>query len=193
MSLVSEINNQAAAVQTIVVPQVINASTNSSSTLPPIKGSLCTDPAVATKLYMGDGTNWNSIIPSSQVFSNGGTGTLAQLSLSALSTPTVGDWNICSFGNIVVITIQATMVVAIGGSGQQIVSQAGAVPLIYRPSLLGSKTVQVPVQVNGVVQTGSVVVGTDGTLTIYSGWGTTGFGTTGNNGIMQCSFVYGII
>lgn len=191
MSLVSEINGQAATVEVIVVPSAFNAAVNISPSLPPTKGSLCVDTTVAQSLFMGDGTTWNALVPTFSLVSP--TPQLPQLSLSAGGAVTNANWSLQRTGNIVTMTMTANIVVAIAGSGNLITSTVGAVPFIYRP-LLADKIAQCPVSVDGTVQTGSVKISTLGTLTFYSGFGATGFGTgPGNNGVMQCSVSYAVI
>ena len=56
----SEINDQVASVQTIVLPQVIGAALNSSPSLPPTFGSLCVDPTTLGSMYFGTGTAWKN-------------------------------------------------------------------------------------------------------------------------------------
>lgn len=191
MSLVSKINEQAASVEVIVVPSAFNAAVNISPSLPPVKGSLCVDTTVAQSLFVGDGSTWNALVPTFTLVSP--TPQLPQLALSAGGATTNANWGLQRTGNIGTMTIYADIVVTIAGSGNLITSAVGSVPFIFRP-LITDRIVQCPVSVDGTIQTGSVKISTLGTLTFYSGFGATGFGTgPGNNGVMQCTFSYPIV
>jgi len=130
------IDYQSHSLQNITIPSGKGIATNTNPSLPPINGSLATDPTTAGVVYVGNGAAWAEVSGSSGV--EGVSETASQFSLTRSGQPSLTNCSIAcqkiSVGdvNLVTITLQINQQITVTGQGIW-GSSVGTVPQDYVP------------------------------------------------------------
>jgi len=133
----SEINNQAVEIDQLILPYGTGITTNTNSSLLPIKGSMCVDVVNYSQAYIGTGTSW---VPASGGVNNSFTTEVTGITLSLAGQ---ASFTGCSLRGVyiasgsqnkavVTLTVSINASIAVTAAGDW-VSPAGVIPVLYRP------------------------------------------------------------